>query len=127
MEPPSHASFLTDDALGVDDEQERMIDSCHETTFSQHIKPPTETKNQAAFHVLVVEDNPIAQTVTQSILSRMNCSVDLAETGKTALDLWKSNHYDLILMDIGLPDMDGYEVNHQKVTNVVDIWKKGNK
>jgi two-component system aerobic respiration control sensor histidine kinase ArcB len=40
----------------------------------------------------------------------MNCSADIAESGKKALDLWKANDYDLIFMDIGLPDMDGHEV-----------------
>lgn len=63
-------------------------------------------------HVLVVEDNPIAQAVAKSILTQSGCQVDVASDGDEALTLWKQNNYDLIFMDIGLPDMDGYQVTH---------------
>lgn len=62
--------------------------------------------------ILVVEDNTIAQTVAKALLTPFDCQVDLALDGQTAVRLWKQNEYDLIFMDIGLPDMDGYEVTH---------------
>lgn len=62
--------------------------------------------------VLVVEDNTIAQIIAKAFLSQCNCQVDIAIDGQSALSLWKQNEYDLIFMDIGLPDMDGYQVTH---------------
>ena len=60
--------------------------------------------------ILVVEDNFIAQKAAQSLLQSCQCQVDIASNGKEALELWKQNEYDLIFMDIGLPDIDGYQV-----------------
>jgi two-component system aerobic respiration control sensor histidine kinase ArcB len=61
-------------------------------------------------HVLIVEDNPIAQTVAKTILDQLDCAADIAENGSKAVEMWKVGSYDLIFMDIGLPDIDGYEV-----------------
>lgn len=103
---------LLDDATGIDSEMERLVDAPLETTYAQEIKPRLEPKNRSAYRVLVVEDNPIAQAVAQAILAQLGCDTDIADTGKKAVEFWKNNHYNLIFMDIGLPDMDGYEVTH---------------
>ncbi|WP_218814136.1 ATP-binding protein [Rickettsiella endosymbiont of Dermanyssus gallinae] len=63
--------------------------------------------------VLVVEDNPIAAKVAQGALLELNCQTDIAADGKTALTLVEKNYYDLILMDIGLPDGDGCDVTRR--------------
>lgn len=104
---------LLDDATGVDDAIDQVVDKPFETTYAQQIKPSIESKQHHAFRVLVVEDNLIAQTVAKSILTKLHCDTDLADTGKKAVELWKNGQYHLIFMDIGLPDMDGYEVTHQ--------------
>jgi two-component system aerobic respiration control sensor histidine kinase ArcB len=101
---------LLDNDFGIDDDTYTNLDKPHEKSYTQEIKPPLLEVDKQAHHVLVVEDNTIAQTVAKSILKQMNCSADIAESGKKALDLWKANDYDLIFMDIGLPDMDGHEV-----------------
>jgi len=59
--------------------------------------------------ILVVEDSPIAASVITHMLSQMDCIVDLAEEGNAAIQFAKHTQYDLIFMDIGLPEMDGYE------------------
>ena len=41
------------------------------------------------------------------ILDSLDCVYDVAHTGHEALELWEKNHYDLILMDIQMPEMDG--------------------
>lgn len=104
---------LLDDATGIDSEIEHIIDKPMETTYAQEINPTVEPKQHLAFRVLVVEDNPIAQTVAKTILTQLRCDTDIADTGKKAVELWKKGQYDIIFMDIGLPDMDGYEVTHQ--------------
>jgi len=104
---------LLNDDLGLDEEIEKTIDTPYETTFAQQIIPMQNNALQNHYHVLVVEDNTIAQTIAKSILAKVNCDTDIAETGRKAVDLWKTGNYDLIFMDIGLPDLDGYEVTHQ--------------
>lgn len=104
---------LLDDATGIDSEMEHIVDTPLETTYAQEIKPSVESKQCHAFRVLVVEDNPIAQTVAKAILAQLHCDTDIADTGKKAVELWRNGQYNLIFMDIGLPDMDGYEVTHQ--------------
>jgi two-component system aerobic respiration control sensor histidine kinase ArcB len=104
---------LLDDATGVDEALEQIVDIPFETKYAQEIKLTLEPKQESSFRVLLVEDNPIAQTVAKSILAKLRCNADIADTGKKAVTLWKNGGYHLIFMDIGLPDMDGYEVTHE--------------
>ncbi|SNS14096.1 Signal transduction histidine kinase [Belliella buryatensis] len=61
-------------------------------------------------HILIVEDNPVNQMVMKSILRKWkNTSFDIANHGLEALDKLKASHFDLILMDLQMPEMDGYE------------------
>ncbi len=60
-------------------------------------------------HVLIVEDNLINQKFLASLLKTNGISHDIAVNGREAVDLWKKNHYDCILMDIQMPVMDGLE------------------
>lgn len=59
--------------------------------------------------VLLVEDNIINQQVAMGFLSNLKLKPDLANNGKEALALMKSNTYDLVLMDVQMPEMDGLE------------------
>ena len=60
-------------------------------------------------HVLIVEDNKINQQYLIGLLNKWEITYDLANHGGEAVELIKSNTYDLILMDIRMPVMDGYE------------------
>lgn len=60
--------------------------------------------------ILLVEDYFINQEVTKDILEFMDCEVDIAETGKEALEKVQQTDYDLILLDLQIPEMDGYQV-----------------
>ncbi|MCP3680202.1 MAG: response regulator [Gammaproteobacteria bacterium] len=62
------------------------------------------------YSVLLVEDNLVAQRISQSQLNHFNCRVDIVETGEEALSLMQKQRYDLVLLDIGLPDCDGREI-----------------
>lgn len=57
--------------------------------------------------VLVVEDNPIHQVVVRSLLSQIGVTPDLVESGEAAVTAWETGRYDIILMDVHLPGMDG--------------------
>ncbi|MCP5462189.1 MAG: response regulator [bacterium] len=60
-------------------------------------------------HILVVEDNPTNQKLITLILENFGCSTDLAENGREAIEKIQMNHYDVILMDIQMPEMNGFE------------------
>lgn len=60
-------------------------------------------------YILVAEDNEVNQMLMQEILNKYNISVDIAENGQEALMATKNKAYDLILMDINMPIMNGIE------------------
>jgi PAS domain S-box-containing protein len=59
--------------------------------------------------VLVVEDNIINQKVVQQTLIKQNAQVKVAANGRNALDKMREEDFDIILMDLQMPEMDGYE------------------
>lgn len=59
--------------------------------------------------ILVAEDYFVNQEVTQDILELMDFTVDIAENGREALEKYEAGSYDAILMDIQMPEMDGYQ------------------
>ena len=68
---------------------------------------PNEDKT---IDVLVVEDTPIGQLLAKTILTSRGYTVELAATGQQALEMANAILPKVILLDVGLPDMDGYEV-----------------
>lgn len=67
--------------------------------------------------ILIAEDYFINQEVTQAILELMEFTVDIAENGREALKMYEANTYDAILMDVQMPEMDGFQTT-------VEIRKK---
>ncbi|NOR79893.1 MAG: transporter substrate-binding domain-containing protein [Methyloprofundus sp.] len=59
--------------------------------------------------ILIVEDDTINQQIARSMLSKTGLSIDVAENGQQAINLWQKNPYDLIFMDCRMPIMDGYQ------------------
>lgn len=65
--------------------------------------------NASKLFVLLVEDNDINRLYAKSVLKNWNCFTDTAENGLVAIEKIKNQEYDVILMDIQMPVMDGYE------------------
>lgn len=70
---------------------------------------PLGIKPNTSLRVLLVEDNDINRLYAKSILKNWQCYIDVAENGLVAIEKTKSNYFDVILMDIQMPVMDGYE------------------
>lgn len=66
-------------------------------------------ENLEGLRVLLVEDNLINIKIAEKILKQWNVNVDTAENGLIAIEKYKLNAYDIILMDLSMPVMDGYE------------------
>ncbi|WGE63601.1 ATP-binding protein [Actinobacillus equuli subsp. haemolyticus] len=69
--------------------------------------------NDHALKVLLVEDIEVNVVVARAMLEKFGCDVDVAMTGDEAFELFEQNSYDLILLDIQLPDMTGFDIARQ--------------
>lgn len=77
--------------------------------------------NQA--HILLVEDNQMNQFVARQIISKWNATISIANNGKEAVDMLALNRYDVVLMDLQMPEMSGYDATayiRSKNTNVLN-------
>lgn len=61
-------------------------------------------------NILVIEDDPSVRTLVKAVLEKNNHDVDLAETAKNGEAQASKNSYDIIILDLGLPDGDGFDV-----------------
>jgi PAS domain S-box-containing protein len=67
------------------------------------------TYEKKKWHILLVEDNVINQKLAEKHLTNFGFTLDIAGNGKIALEKLQQGAYDLILMDMQMPEMDGYE------------------
>ncbi|GGX27480.1 ATP-binding protein [Aquimarina muelleri] len=78
-------------------------------------------------HILLVEDSETSILVSEQILKYLGCTTDVAKTGKQALHMFKENQYDLILMDINLPGLNGIQTcnlirnSHKNVPPIIAL------
>ncbi len=68
-------------------------------------------KDLRGLNILIVEDNEMNQLVATNILKLWGCSFKIAGNGRTAVELFEKEDFDLILMDLSMPVMDGYEAS----------------
>jgi PAS domain S-box-containing protein len=71
--------------------------------------PLPPAADQRRFRILLAEDNLVNQKVALRLLEKRGHCVVVAESGKKALDAWREQRFDLILMDVQMPEMDGFE------------------
>ncbi len=65
---------------------------------------PLKCRDGSRPRILLAEDSPAARVLTGALLKRIGCNVDAAEHGEEAVNYVKNGDYDLILMDIEMPD-----------------------
>jgi len=80
---------------------------------TSHTVPEPTTPDAVALYILIVEDNPLNAQVLQYMLARMGYPASIASSGQEALDLLQHEPYNLLLLDIQMPGLDGLEVTRQ--------------
>lgn len=86
----------------------------HLYTHNIPIKPVvTIAEKDSRCRVLVVEDDALSAQIASRFLTSLSCAVDNAANAKAALACFNKQSYDLIFMDIGLPDKDGYRLTQE--------------
>src|ERR1017187_1699079 len=71
----------------------------------------TSLASRLPLRILMAEDNPVNQKVGVRLLAKLGYSPDLAATGQEAVDAVRRQQYDLVLMDLQIPVMDGLEAS----------------
>ena len=71
--------------------------------------PPKSEADDREIRILAAEDNPINQKVLEALLAASGVQLDIVGDGRQAVEAWKQTSFDLILMDIQMPDMSGVE------------------
>ena len=72
---------------------------------------PARTQQPLALRILVAEDNEVNQTVALRLLERLGHRADVVSTGREALARLEHAAYDVVLMDVQMPDLDGLETS----------------
>lgn len=69
--------------------------------------------NYDSCRILLVDDNPLNQKLLRLTLARYGFNIELADNGEQAIELYLNNKYDLVLMDVMMPGMDGIETTQR--------------
>ena len=72
----------------------------------------TIAESRATLRVLLAEDNPVNQQVAVAMLVKRGHAVHVSSNGREALEAVQERDYDVVLMDIQMPEMDGFEATH---------------
>ena len=89
----------------------QKLDARRTVTADPVAPPQSPGKEPRRFKILLAEDNLVNQKVAVRLLEKRGHTVVVAESGKQALEAWRKQPFDLILMDVQMPEMDGFEAS----------------
>ncbi len=100
IEKPINHEILVESIIKIfNDQQDKLVVATNEQSET--------IPDLSDYRVLLVEDNPINQQVAKEFLNDTTIAVDCAENGLVALEKLNTEQYDIVLMDIQMPEMDG--------------------
>ncbi len=99
----------------------------YEITSEQSVLPKKiDTENNESLsnvRILVAEDNAINQMIVKKVLKDWDIHVECAGNGRIAIEKLQANHFDLVLMDIQMPEMDGYTATQKIRTELEEPFR----
>jgi two-component system sensor histidine kinase/response regulator len=120
--PPGLAALLTK-PVASDDLLDTILRVCGErrepAEGSKQVKWTPLSRPEVGLRILLAEDNPINQRVGVALLQKLGHSVDVVANGKQAVEQVRTKSYDVILMDMEMPEMDGLEA-----TAAIRAWEQ---
>ena len=105
------SSYNKGSAFIFEIELKELVDKYHTKKAPSKITEKKSSKEMSSLEgkrILVAEDNLINQEIILGLLEDSKIIIDIAQNGEVAVDLHAKNQYDLILMDIQMPILDGY-------------------
>ncbi|MES1257656.1 MAG: ATP-binding protein [Acidobacteriota bacterium] len=118
------SSFIFTAAFGAGEEQPDMNQNAGGTT-GEESKPDEQATTREpeqptrGMRILIADDSEDNRFLILSYLKRRACAIEVAEDGAQALELFRRNRYDVVLMDVEMPVMDGYTA-----TREIRAWEK---
>lgn len=85
-----------------------IFDKSEDVDVVNHDNTVSQKKSITSLNVLLVEDNLINQKVAIGIIKQLGHNIEVAGNGEIGVEMYKTNHYDVVLMDIQMPVMDGF-------------------
>ncbi len=120
-------SALLKGTCGVQSQKNKGSSFWVEIPYESAKAPPIAGKTEEPvpelpdnLHVLIAEDNLINQKSIERILQNHKCKTDIVENGQEAIDKSRGNLYDLVLMDMNMPVMNGIE-SAKKIKSIRDV------
>jgi CheY-like chemotaxis protein len=105
--------------------EQALIQLTQRDEVGEQILDKPEAAKAHVGKILVVEDTPMNQQLAQWTLQKLGCTVDIAENGEAALQKVRETSYDLILMDLQMPGMDGiaatYEIRRIEIVEALKM------